>query len=230
MMTPKDLTDEIKAIFSSNPAEVRQLSKSTGYAYEAYLLTCIGQYLCTNIGGWNWMHPANLPTFARYSGGNIRQRTMNFSYISRVGSRFHIVPGITVQGIGGRHDIDVALLGDARLKGLDLCCPICVPHYPVNVARIPRSSELRVAIEAKNHKGSLSIGVARELVGLQTDLVGQVGTAATDLRLCLVASGGSSSGTSTLLARWGVAEFSHAVPNCPNTAWIRELAELFDSV
>lgn len=156
MADPTELVDEIRSFLPNLDPDVADLlAHDRGYAFEAWCFTVLGDRLRTHRK-WGWDHPpGGLARFSRSRGTTLTISRDRLSHIANgaVGTaRRSVCQSVNVEG---RSQTTHAL--DLVLTDLEDCDdPLAYRH-------------VGAAIEAKNT--SVGPEIARELVGLQTDMV-----------------------------------------------------------
>lgn len=168
-----------------SPAWAPPRALGIGYAYQALVMTAAGTELLRRSPSWSWKHPltTTVPTFAARSGLDLATAMRDFSFLESPEGNRVLVQEVRVAGrYGSEHAIDLSVCG---------------------VGNVPTLLTTTALIEVKNHGRSLSMDLARELVGLSHDLTrGKWSVAAKPV--VLVSAQGMSSAAESLVATYYV--------------------------
>jgi hypothetical protein len=205
-----DATDCVNALQALGPvpaALAQHLLASKGYAFQALVFKKLGDSL--SPPGWQWRDPTGHPTYATGAGGSYGKATTERSFCE-AGDRV-FVQEITIQGLSGaRHQLDLSLV--RRLIHPE-------PEYPP-------WQLVGTSVECKNrgttaNPQSISMGEARDLIGLALDL-NCLGIPRRR-HLILIAAHSITENAAQFVEAYGQATIEDAAPWEPNTwvQWVR---------
>lgn len=217
MTNAADLAEKIAEILGQLTShELSTLGKSKGYAYEAYVLSVLGDQL-ESAHQWQWVHPAQGPTFAKGNGGGIQLRTSRCSHLKSTQRTLQqpddrvLVQGLTVKGKSVTHDLDLA---------------VCLPNTPPTAGTFDRE-HVFAAVEIKNHSQPVSVGALRNVLGLAHELKIWRCYAKRYFAMYLISSSRLTTRAKALANNWGILCEPKAAPPTP-TSWAVKVASRLD--
>lgn len=184
-LSANGLTTQIVQILGNlSRAERTELNRSSGYAFEAWVMTMLGAQL--ERRGWRWEHPAAGPAFAKGNGGTFAHRLQQCSHLAYNGFGCPVlVQGVSVEGASGvMHDLDLALWCGGHSGSPQ--------HFSLGVTAV---------IEVKNHVSAQSLSCARNLLGLRLDLERQDHHR---LETILISAGAVTPNAGLVMSYWGI--------------------------
>lgn len=149
-MNANRLVNEIDSALGLLDKRTRDLlAQKPGAAYEAFVLTLVGNDLSNRLG-WGWVHPLGLATFSVASGGRLGTRLLDLSHVSAPSGQCLIQAVSAIGRSGALHQLDIVL---AEVDEPDLTW-----------------SAVRAVVECKNTVSVQTLSTARDLVGLAAEM------------------------------------------------------------
>lgn len=208
MSTAAECVAALRGAFITPPPGVAALLALKGYAYQALVFERIGSQL-DSLSTWDWNHPADVPTFARSGGGTFAQCHDYLSSCDHTDGLKWLIQEVTAIGRSGAcHDVDGAI----------------VRSHSVLFTEFPSWQHLSAVLECKNHASPISMGIAREVVGLGHEFEGPHWPRRA--RVFLIADGDMTTTATHLTEAYGHRVYIGATP-ATSAVWASDVAHRF---